>query len=59
MPPTSTQNLNAKLSLAPTGRPRSGGSGHGFTKPAIQRSASPVQIVGVPARYRGGYHLSF
>ena len=59
MPPNSTQNLNAKLSLAPSvgdsapvAPPRS------LTPPPIQSSAPRVKIVGGPVRYRGGYHLS-
>ena len=59
MPPNSTQNLNAKLSLTPPANARSGGSGISFTSPPIQSSAPPNQIVSGTARYRGGYHLSF
>ena len=59
MPPNSTQNLNAKLSLATTNRRRPGGPKPSFTPSLIQTSAPPVQIVGGPASYRGGYHLSF
>ena len=57
MPPNSTQNLNAKLTLiaspaqAQTGSPS-------FAPPPIQLYSPPVQIVGGPASYRGGYHLS-
>ena len=59
MPPNSTQNLNAKLSRPPTDRRLPGGSGVSFTPPPIQSSAPPNQIVTGPARYQGGYHLSF
>jgi hypothetical protein len=59
MPPNSTQNLNAKLSLTAASSLRSGGPGLSFTPPPIQTSAPPVQIVRGPATYRGGYHLSF
>ena len=56
MPPNSTQNLNAKLSL-PSIR-RSGPPATGFTPRPIRSSTSPVKIVGGPVRYRGGYHLN-
>jgi hypothetical protein len=59
MPPNSTQNLNAKLSLKPSTRERPGGSGISLTPSPIQGSAPPNQIVGGPAQYRGGYHLSY
>jgi hypothetical protein len=59
MPPNSTQNLNAKLSLTRASQERSGGIGISLTPSAIQGSAPPNQIVGGPAPYRGGYHLSF
>jgi hypothetical protein len=59
MPPNSTQNLNAKLSLATTQQERPGGTGISLTPPPIQSYSPPNQIVGGPARYRGGYHLSF
>jgi hypothetical protein len=58
MPPNSTQNLNAKLSLVSAGSRRQDGV-RPFGPPPIQSSAPPVRIVGVPGRYRGGYHLSF
>jgi hypothetical protein len=58
MPPNSTQNLNAKLSLTRTAQERSVGSGISLTPSPIQGSAPPNQIVGGPAQYRGGYHLS-
>ena len=59
MPPNSTQNLNAKLSLKQTQQERSGGAGISLTPPPIQGYSPPNQIVGGPANYRGGYHLSF
>jgi hypothetical protein len=59
MPPNSTQNLNAKLSLTTASQERSGSSGISLTPSPIQSSAPPNQIVGGPAQYRGGYHLSF
>jgi hypothetical protein len=59
MPPNSTQNLNAKLSLTPATQQRPGGTGISLTPSAIQGYAPPNQIVGGPAQYRGGYHLSF
>jgi hypothetical protein len=57
MPPT-TQNLNARLSSSVSAPRRLGGPRITMTPPPIQSSAPPVRIVGVPARYRGGYHLS-
>jgi hypothetical protein len=59
MPPNSTQNLNAKLSLKPVSSLRPGGSSPSFTPPPIQSSGPANQIVGGPAHYRGGYLLSF
>jgi hypothetical protein len=59
MPPNSTQNLNAKLSLTQTSPLRSSGAGVSFTPPPIQSSGPPNQIIRGPIRYRGGYHLSF
>jgi hypothetical protein len=58
MPPNSTQNLNAKLSLTRTAQERSVGSCISLTPSPIQGSAPPNQIVGGPTQYRGGYHLS-
>ena len=58
MPPNSTQNLNAKLSSGASGAQRQAGVRPSFSPPPIQSSASRVQIVGGPASYRGGYHLS-
>jgi hypothetical protein len=59
MPPNSTQNLNAKLSLKPASPLRHSGSGPSFTPPPIQSSGPANHIVGGPAPYRGGYLLSF
>jgi hypothetical protein len=59
MPPNSTQNLNAKLTLTVATQQRPGGTGVSFTPPPIHSSAPPNRIVGGPATYRGGYHLSF
>jgi hypothetical protein len=59
MPPNSTQNLNAKLSLTQAAQDPPGGSGISLTPSPIQGSAPPNQIVGGPAQYRGGYYLSF
>jgi hypothetical protein len=59
MPPNSTQNLNAKLSLTASTQQRPGGTGIRLAPSAIQGSSPRNQIVGGPAPYRGGYHLSF
>jgi hypothetical protein len=59
MPPNSTQNLNAKLTLTATSPLRPGGPALEFAPPPIQSSGPPNQIVGGPVRYQGGYHLSF
>jgi hypothetical protein len=59
MPPNSTQNLNAKLSLTPATQQRPGDGGISLPPSPIQGYAPPNQIVGRPAPYRGGYHLSF
>jgi hypothetical protein len=58
MPPNSTQNLNAKLSLTSLGEQRSGGPAISFAPPPIHSSAPHTKIVGGPSRYRGGYHLT-
>ena len=58
MPPNSTQNLNAKLSLTQIGRPRDSGAGSGFSRPPAQSSGSATKIFGGPSPYRGGYHLN-
>jgi len=59
MPPNSTQNLNAKLSLTSAAERRPGGPVTSFAPPPIHSSGPPTQIVGGPAPYQGGYHLSF
>jgi hypothetical protein len=59
MPPNSTQNLNARLSLTATSQQSTGGSGISLQPSPIQSSAPPNQIVSGPVQYRGGYHLSF
>jgi hypothetical protein len=59
MPPNSTQNLNAKLSLTPANEQRPGGTGISLTPSPIQGSTPPNQVFSGPAQYRGGYHLSF
>ena len=58
MPPNSTQNLNAKLSLTASAGRVKVGLRPSFTPPPIQTYSPPVQIVGATAGYRGGYHLS-
>jgi hypothetical protein len=58
MPPNSTQNLNAKLSLREVGRQRTGGTAPSFGPPPIHSSAPRNKIVGGPSHYRGGYHLN-
>ena len=58
MPPNSTQNLNAKLTLTADTEEHPATALQSFGQPPIQSSAPPVQIVGGPASYRGGYHLS-
>ena len=58
MPPNSTQNLNAKLSLTADASPRSGAATPSLSPPPIHHSGPPVQIVGASARYQGGYHLA-
>jgi hypothetical protein len=59
MPPNSTQNLNAKLSLTSASRLGPSGPALSSTPPPIQSSAAPNRIVRGPAKYRGGYYLSF
>ena len=52
MPPNSTQNLNAKLSLTQTAQERSGGTGisltpspiQGYSLPRTRSSAAPLSI---------------
>jgi hypothetical protein len=58
MPPNSTQNLNAKLSLREAGRQRTAGPAPSFAPPPIRSSAPRNKIVGGPSHYRGGYHLN-
>jgi hypothetical protein len=58
MPPNSTQNLNAKLSLARVGRQRPGDPAPAFAPRPSRGSASQTKIVGGPSHYRGGYHLN-
>jgi hypothetical protein len=58
MPPNSTQNLNAKLSLTQVGVQRTGGPVPSFAPPPIQSYSSQVKIVRGPSQYRGGYHLN-
>lgn len=53
MTPTSTQNLNAKLS-PPAGTKRGAGIGISWSASAIQSSGVPVLILGSSDRYRGG-----
>ena len=57
MPPNSTQNLNAKLSLTAETEEHPVAPVSSFSPP-IHQSGPPVHIVGAPARYQGGYHLS-
>jgi hypothetical protein len=59
MPPNSTQNLNAKLSLNAIATQRQAGIRPSFSPSPIQSYSPPVQIIRGPASYRGGYHLSF
>jgi hypothetical protein len=59
MPPNSTQNLNAKLSLTSASPLPPSGPGLSSTPPPIHSSTAPNRIVGGPAKYRGGYYLSF
>jgi hypothetical protein len=59
MPPNPTKNLNAKLSLTSASRLRPSGPGLSLTPLPVQSSTAPNRIVGGPAKYRGGYHLSF
>jgi hypothetical protein len=58
MPPNSTQNLNAKLSLREVGQQRTGGPAPSFAPPPIHSSAPRNKIVSGPSHYRGGYHLN-
>jgi hypothetical protein len=58
MPPNSTQNLNAKLSLTAVGQRRSGGLAASLSRSSTRSSASQTKIVRGPVSYRGGYHLN-
>jgi hypothetical protein len=58
MPPNSTQNLNARLSLTQVGVERTGELVPSFAPPPIQSSSPQVKIVRGPSQYRGGYHLN-
>jgi hypothetical protein len=58
MPPNSTQNLNAKLSLTQVGHQRTGVPAPSFAAPPIHSSAPQIKIVRGPSSYRGGYHLN-
>jgi len=57
MPPNSTQNLNAKLTLTADTEEHPAAAVQSFAPSPIQSSAPPVQIVGGSAPYRGGYLL--
>jgi hypothetical protein len=58
MPPNSTQNLNAKLSLTAAGGQRASGPASSVVPPPIQSSSLQVKIVRGPSSYRGGYYLN-
>jgi hypothetical protein len=58
MPPNSTQNLNAKLSLSTVEQHRAASPSPAFAPPPIHSSDPQVKIVRGPSRYRGGYHLN-
>jgi hypothetical protein len=58
MPPNSTQNLNAKLSLTQVGVQRTGAPFPSFAPPPIQSYSPQIKIVRGPIQYRGGYHLN-
>jgi hypothetical protein len=57
MPPNSTQNLNAKLSLTTIGQRRSG-SAPSFAPRLTQSAAPAVKVFSGPRQYRGGYYLN-
>jgi hypothetical protein len=57
MPPNSTQNLNAKLTLTADTEEHPASAVQGFAPSPIQSSGPPVQIVGGSAPYLGGYLL--
>lgn len=54
MTPTSTQNLNSKLSPRRAANESTGTVGISWSASAIRSSAAPVRIVGGTSRYRGG-----
>ncbi len=58
MKPTTSQNLNSKLSPAPPSTATKGRVGISWSESAIQSSAPPVRIVGVARRYQGGYRVN-
>lgn len=58
MPPNSTQNLNAKLSLTTIGQHRAGGPAPSAAARLAQSPSHPVKIFSGPRRYRGGYYLN-
>jgi hypothetical protein len=58
MTPTSTQNLNAKLSAPERPKRTDRGIGISWSATAIHSSAPPVRIVGARSRYQGGYRVN-
>ena len=56
MPPNSTQNLNARLSL--TGQQRNGGPAPNSAPRPIRSSSASVKVLSGPRQYRGGYYLN-
>jgi hypothetical protein len=56
MPPNSTQNLNAKLSLSSAGQRR--GRATSFSPRLIQSAPPAVKVFSGPRQYRGGYYLN-
>ena len=57
MKPTTTQNLNSKLSPPPRADSKER-VGISWSQSAIRSSAPPVRIVGVARRYQGGYRVN-
>jgi hypothetical protein len=57
MPPNSTQNLNAKLSLTMVAQQRGGGPVPSFAPRTLESPAPSVKVFSGPRQYRGGYHL--
>lgn len=57
MPPASTQNLNAKLSLSSESDRRDEPTGIRWEEAVIQSSAPPVRIIGAASSYQGGYRV--